>query len=269
MNKEPRIAVLYIALGRYITFWNDFYRSCEKNFLKQSSKTYYVFTDRECFDFMGNKNVVKVEQKKLGWPNDTLMRFRMFLSIEEILKDFDYIFFFNSNMEFVAKIGNEILPSEINNGLVMGLHPGFDKKKKEDFSYERNPESHAYVPYGEGKHYVQGCLNGGVSEAYLKLCRECSQNIDKDLNKQVIALWHDESHLNKYILDKTPLLLPETYLYPEAGHMFWKLNPSIKIIQRDKSRFKHGGFNYLRGINDNKISLVEYWIKKLNKDANK
>ena len=35
---KKRIAVLYIATGRYIVFWKNFYKSCEKYFLKDYQK---------------------------------------------------------------------------------------------------------------------------------------------------------------------------------------------------------------------------------------
>ena len=239
-----KIAVLYIALGRYDVFWNGFYKSCNKFFIPDAEKTYFVFTDSD--SICSSKDIVKIEHKNMGWPNNTLMRFDLFLSIKDKLKDFDYIFFFNANMEFVMPVGHEVLPDEkLNDGLVMGLHPGFAYKQKNEWTYERNPESMAYIPFDSGSHYVQGCINGGTSNAYLKLCKECSKNTHTDLEKGIVAVWHDESHLNKYILDKKPLILGCNYLWPE--NFPGKKPHNIKIIQRDKSNPKFGGIEFLRG----------------------
>lgn len=239
-----KIAVLYIALGRYDVFWDGFYKSCEKFFVPDIEKTYFVFTDSDCI--CSSKNVVKIEHENMGWPNNTLMRFDLFLSIKDKLKDFDYIFFFNGNMEFIMSVGHEVLPDEkLNNGLVMGLHPGFADRPKNEWTYERNPESTAYIPFDSGNYYVQGCLNGGTSKAYLKLCQECSKNTHTDLDKGIVAVWHDESHLNKYILDKNPLILGCNYLWPENFHS--EKTYDIKIIQRDKSNPVYGGVKWLRG----------------------
>lgn len=44
-NSVPeKIAILYIALGRYGVFWKDFYRSCEKYFLSDCKK--HIFYGR-------------------------------------------------------------------------------------------------------------------------------------------------------------------------------------------------------------------------------
>ena len=42
-----KIGILFIATGRYICFWKDFYKACEKYLLKNHEKTYFLFTDAE------------------------------------------------------------------------------------------------------------------------------------------------------------------------------------------------------------------------------
>lgn len=209
-----KIAILYVATGRYIAFWEDFYKTCEEFFVTDAQKTYFVFTDAGKIYAQDNENVIKIHQEKLGWPYDTLMRFKMFLTQEEKLKEHDYIFFFNANMKFVKPVGHEVLPDEEHCGLVAGLHPGNYKRPIDEVPYCRNEKSLAYIPYGQGKYYVQGCLNGGTRDAYLQFCKTCMENTQKDLDNGVIAEVHDESHLNKYVLDKNILVLPCNYLYP-------------------------------------------------------
>lgn len=264
-SNNTKIAILYIALGRYGVFWRDFYESAEKYFLPDVSKTYFLFTDNEKLEHDTDNNVIKIYQDKLGWPYDTLMRFDIFLTQEDKLAQFDYIFFFNANMQFVDLVGQEILPSDKNDGLAMGLHPGFYNKNINDFTYDRNLQSTAYIPYNSGRFYVQGCLNGGTADAYLKLCHVCSKNIKTDLDKNVIALWHDESHLNKYVLDKNPLIIPCNYLYPES----WDLpdfKDNIKIIQRDKNNPKYGGIEWLRGNTNIKQHVFDVVLCVASKD---
>lgn len=244
-----KIAILYVATGRYIAFWEDFYKSCEELFITDAQKTYFVFTDAENIYGQENDNVIKIHQEKLGWPYDTLMRFKMFLTQEEKLKEHDYIFFFNANMKFVQPVGHEVLPDEEHCGFVAGLHPGNYRRSIDEVPYCRNEKSLAYIPYGQGKYYVQGCLNGGTRDAYLEFCHTCMENTQKDLDNGVIAEVHDESHLNKYVLDKNILVLPCNYLYP-VGCYYPEYCDDIKIISRDKDSPKYGGTDYLRGVTD-------------------
>ena len=44
---DKKVAILYVATGRYICFFDDFYASMEKNFLPGVPKTYFVWTDCE------------------------------------------------------------------------------------------------------------------------------------------------------------------------------------------------------------------------------
>ena len=248
-----KIACLYVDTGRYTVFWRDFYLSAEKYFITEAQKDYFLFTDNEHIDFEEKENVIKIYQNKLGWPYDTLMRFDIFLSQEEKLKEYDYIFFFNANLEFEKTVATEVLPTDENDGLVVCMHPGFYNKKPEEYDYDRNQKSEAYIPLGHGKYYVAGGLNGGAAHEYLKLCRECSVMVHKDLDNNIIPLWHDESVLNKYVLNKKPLILDCRYLYPE-GKNLRPFKKDIKILIRDKANPKYGGHAYLRGDSDVKVT---------------
>lgn len=248
-----KIACLYIATGRYTVFWKDFYLSAEKYFITEAQKDYFLFTDNETVDFENNDNVFKIYQKKLGWPYDTMMRFDIFLTQKDKLQNYDYIFFFNANLELLQPVTAEVLPAAMSDGLVVCQHPGFYNKTNKDFTYERNPDSAAFIPQGAGYCYVAGGLNGGTAAAYLRLCQECSNMVHRDLDNGIVPLWHDESILNKYILDKKPLILDCRYLYPE-GKNLRPFKRDIKILIRDKSNPKYGGHAYLRGDSDVKIT---------------
>jgi hypothetical protein len=233
------IGLLIICTGRYNIFLNSLYESCEKHFLPKHKKTYYVFTEG---DVPINENVIKIYQEYMGFPNDTLKRFHLFHKNNNLLGREDYLFFLNANMLCVSEINEEIIPSQNNDNLMAVNHPGFYNKSNLDFTYERNISSNFYIPIGQGKHYYQGCFNGGSSTEFLKMSYQLSKLIDEDEMKGIIPIWWDESALNWYLRDRNPLLINSGYAYPEG----WELPMDKKIIQRDKN--KHGGYNYLRKI---------------------
>lgn len=230
------INVLTICTGKYTLFFEQFYTSCEKYFLKNHQKKYYVFTDGVINNY---ENVIIIQQPKLGWPYDTMMRFKMFNSIEHLL-DGDYIFFFNINMKFLKEIREEVLPGKDNNYLMGVNHPGFYNKKKEEFSYERRKLSNFYIPLDKGSIYYQGCFNGGRKKEFMRMSNILEKLIDDDLSKNIIPIWHDESALNWYYLNLNPLTLDPSYSYPESQSIPF----DKKIIQIDKSKI--GGHLYLR-----------------------
>lgn len=227
------IAILYICTGKYSAFWKRFYLSFEKRFLKDCSKEYFVFTDATDIYQMEAENVHIIHQKQLGWPDDTLMRFHMFWRIREELKLFNYIFFFNANCYCRRKINKkEFLPGK--EGLLFVQHPGMYNKKPEEFTYERNEDSLAYIPMGAGKVYICGGINGGKSQEFLMVIDELRKRIDEDKQQGIIAVYHDESHINKYAFEHPEFkLLSPSYCYPEG----WKLPFKKKIIVLEKSNY--------------------------------
>lgn len=254
--KKPKVAILYIALGRYICFWKDFYESCEKHLLN-CDKHYFIWTDNKSFDYCDAKNVTVSGAKKMGWPFDTVLRFEMFLQRQKELRKYDYVYFFNANMLFVNDVDlAEIAPQSWHeSGIVAGVHPFFYKSDNPDIlPYERRCQSTAAVPYGIGKYYVCGAFNGGRVDAFLKMCKVLSKNVQTDLNNGIEAIVDDESHLNAYLADKEFLLAGRAYGFPEGQlrHIRSKERDLIKIISRHKENPKYGGVRWLRGQTDRK-----------------
>ncbi len=231
-----RIAILYICTGIYNQFFDDFYKTCEKYFLSKYHHEYFVFTDDTTLGQADNVNLIYRECS--GFPMDSLMRFEMFLTIEDQLKSFDYIYFFNSNSLFLSEVkDSEILPNS--SGLVGAEWPGKRKPFKHPmfYPYERNSLSKAYIkPRIEPPYiYFMGGINGGTSKEYLKMIRTLAENIQNDLNIGIIAKVHDESHINAYFHEHQPKILTSEYCWPEE----WKPSCSPKIIFRDKVRLNN------------------------------
>ena len=213
-----KIGIFYIAIGQYATFFESFYLSCEKYFIPGAKKEYFVFTNRDN-EFFSSPSVHRIQQEDMGWPDNTLKRFHLFCSVSDDASKCDYLFFFNADLEFVRPVLQSALPE---NGLVVTLHPGFYNATPEKFSYDRNTDTLACIPEGEGKIYVCGGVNGGRADAYLAMSRELMRRVDDDYRRGVVARWHDESHLNRYILDlqKTEYMVWDPgYCYPDFYDM--------------------------------------------------
>ncbi len=229
-----KVAILYICTGIYSQFWNGFYESCNKYFLKDiADKHYFVFTDDA--SICQQEDITVVPKKFEGFPDDSLYRFRTFLWKEDELKTFDYIFFFNSNIRFISPVGVGILPSD-EEGLVGFRGPGSFKYEKTPsmYGFERNKHSTAYIPPFKGPYkYYSGAANGGTSSAYLAMTRQLCKNVQKDKDNGIVALVHDESHINSYMHNHKPKELGVEYMWPESD----VVPPSVKILLIDKTKF--------------------------------
>ena len=127
----------------------------------------------------------------------------------------------------------EFLPAK--DQLLVTLHPGFFNKRSAWLPYDRNPRSSAYVSFysPKAKSYFCGGLNGGGTVRYLKLIRDLDRQICEDDRKDVVALWHDESHLNRYMLtQKNYKVLSPSYAYPEDWDM--PFEPKLLLLGKRK-----------------------------------
>ncbi|SDB80895.1 family 6 glucosyltransferase [Acinetobacter boissieri] len=250
-----RVAILYIATGRYTVFWDGFFKSAEKYLLLESQKEYFIFTDTPHV-LQENERVHQHFQSKLGWPFDTLKRFEIFLSIKDQLKGFDFIYFFNGNTEFVTEITEqEFLPLDKQQNLTLLHQPHLFHRRPRHFPYDRNKESLACIPYNEGMYYFTGALNGGKASAYLEMCEQLNKNTNIDLKNNVIALFHDESHLNRYVLGRDDVKILDPY-FAKGETEYWK--HASKVMFSDKTHYRFGGHDYLRGESDHKITQDEW-----------
>lgn len=250
-----KIGILYVGIGKYIRLWDKFYSSCESMFLPQYEKKYFIFTDYPL------KNVTNVQvsfQEDLGWPKNVLFRYQMFLRHKEELKHFDYLFFFNGNTEFLQIITpEEFLPTEKEALTGLGWHT-YRNKPLRKYHYERRKNSQAYIPYNSGEHYYQGGLIGGESKAYIELLEQCSLMTETDLKRNITARWHDESYLNKYLLDKQIKILSTEYGRPQE----WTVPPTPKIIFRDKNTIL--GASYICSLKKrNRLKLISKAIRNI------
>ena len=209
-----KVAILYICTGRYAQFFDGFYKSAEQYLLQGVEKRYFVFTDQE--QLTEAANVELLIRPCRGFPEDSLFRFDRFLEIKDKLKDYDYTFFFNANMRFVAPVGEELLEER----LTAVLHPGYYDKPEWRYPYERNKQSKAYIPPHEDDYnYYMGSLNGGKTEDYLALAETCSQHIHEDWEQGIVAIYHDESHLNRYLREHRCKALSPAYAYIEGEEL--------------------------------------------------
>lgn len=243
------IGILYICTGPYRLFWEDFYTTFEKNFLPDVNKHYFVFTDASEIYAQDKENVSITKIVNQPWPLITLLKFETFLKIENEISKCDYLFYANANVvcdDIVTS--EEFLPRE-HEELSVTNASGYFEKSKLTFPYERSKKSLAYIPWNCGEYYVCGGMICGKSDAFIKMSKILKSNIEEDLKRNVIAKWHDESHINRYIINKKDIrVLHPMYCYPVGFKVSYprKISGVSKEAKFDVRTFKG---QYLRKSN--------------------
>jgi histo-blood group ABO system transferase len=224
-----KVGLLIMATGKYTTFLPALCASADKYFLPNHERTYFIFTDGHVPE---SDNIVRIEQKRLGWPYDTMMRFKVYRDAAHHFADCDYLFACDADMLFVNTFGQEILGER-----VATRHPGYCMPHQLHDDYETNPQSRACIAPGQGSYYFAGGFYGGSTQEFLAMACTCVENIELDLAHGIIAKWHDESHLNRYFLDNPPtVILSPSYCFPED----WDLPfvPRLLALSKNHKEFQ-------------------------------
>lgn len=202
-----KIGIITIATGRYFEefiphlrasieeyfHWND----CEIQF--------YCFTDAT----IQIGGVINIPIKHFAWPFSTLLRYRWIAQHLDILQHQDFLLYMDADMKVVSSPPLSIF----HHPLIAVRHPGYLDTPG---AFEIDRQDSCYVAPPLRKNYYQGCFWGGKTAQFVKLIKALDQQVDNDLGRGKIPIWHDESYLNHYLATHPCHALPSTYAWPEG-----------------------------------------------------
>jgi histo-blood group ABO system transferase len=151
----------------------------------------------------------------MTYPDATYLRYHVFCDHLKFLDQYDYLFYSDADMLFVAPVTpDEILSA----GITATEHPGYVGQQGNP---ETRKESTAYCP--QVRQYFCGGFNGGTKQAFLNMAVNIKWDITQDQKNGIQAVWFDESHTNRYLYDNPPTkVLSPSFCYPESEYK----NPS-------------------------------------------
>ncbi len=235
-----KIAINVIATNKYINFIDGLCDSIANCLFKESEITLIVYSNLHIPNEVISKhpkfNFVSKHIEHEKWPFTTLKRFEYFLMAKEDILACDYAFYVDADSLFINETKEDILPPS---GMIGTIHPCLHQGVG---TPERNPQSKAYIPQNANNRYFCGGFFGGKSEDFINVSEHIKKNIDDDYSRNIIAIWHDESHLNKYFFQDPPAKILE-WPYAAAENLV-KPTENSGILFLDKN--SRGGVNFYR-----------------------
>tara|TARA_X000000368_G_scaffold337227_1_gene275017 strand:+ start:993 stop:1712 length:720 start_codon:yes stop_codon:yes gene_type:complete len=236
-----KVAITFIGTNKYLDFLPQYYENIEKYFLPNTEKVILAFTDGELNDVPRNLKVYK--QEHLDWPYITLKRFEIINKARDVIDECDWLIFIDADALVVDKISEYEF---FRDKPLFGVHHpchflGMEPHTKAPGAYEQNPKCEAYVDTSNGLPpiYWQGCLWGGKVPEVCAMIDELEARVNRDLDNDIVALWHDETQINRYFLERTEdvhTFGPE-FAFPEVFEAQCNFSPKIVHLAKDNSKY--------------------------------
>ena len=235
--------------------------SAEKVSTREDKITFLVFTDNpeaaEKFArSLSNTSVKVFEIPPYKWPEATLLRYQIFESHMDEL-NFDILMHLDADMLFASSPWDRIRKQLISSSICLVEHPGFWRPmgKRRIFLYLSNPLlrlrdlrlklkiggigaweirriSSAYVEKNLRRTYVCGGTWFGLNVPVVDLLKTLAENVRLDLDKKIIAVWHDESHLNKWSAENLHSFENPELCFDETYPQLKQLSPTIVAVRK-------------------------------------
>jgi hypothetical protein len=237
-----KVAIAFIGTGKYLNFLPKYYENIQKHFLPNSEKTFLVFTDGQLEELPSN--IIPYYQEHLEWPFITLKRFEIINRARDIIEKNDWFVFIDADALVIDDISEDEFFTE---KPFFGVHHPCHFMKMNPHTqppgaFDTNERSEAYVNTTEEfpDIYYQGCLWGGRVPEVCKMIDTLEERTNKDLKNNIVALWHDESHINKFFIEnkKSVHCLGPEYAYPEIFSSYCNFEPKIVHLAKDNSKYQ-------------------------------
>ena len=106
-------------------------------------------------------------------------------------------------------------------------------------AFETNKKSLAAVTREDDTNILARVSLGGKLPYVLGMIKELARRTTDDETRDMIALWHDESHLNKFFSEQKKYVhtLEPQFAYPEIFSEYCEFEPKIVHLAKENSKY--------------------------------
>lgn len=221
----PSLGIVSVATNIYLEYWKVQAASVDRNVPGDLQITIHIFTDRpeEANKFgltLTNLNVKAHRIPSYGWPEATLYRYRIFSEHLDHISE-DVVMYLDADMLVHESLQPSYFLNAAADRATLVRHPGYYRPKgfrriglylrkpgliiSDVYSslrlgglgaWETNPSSAAFVGRKRRHAYYCGGTWWAPRKVFESLVSELDLRVTRDEEKGVMAIWHDESHIN-------------------------------------------------------------------------
>ncbi|CAN2170463.1 Glycosyl transferase, family 6 [Candidatus Nanopelagicaceae bacterium] len=261
--------VIMVATNNYLELWKLTVASLLSKKVLSGDISIHLLTDQpEAAQLWWNMQSTHAELliyeiPPYKWPEATLLRYEVMADVLDKIKN-PILIYLDSDMIVQPEFLTSLEPMTWQNGVAVVCHPGFYRAKgfvglreriKNPFlltqdvrflfrvgvgmgTWETRRNSRAFVPRANRKTYVHGAIWMGENGAFKEMVCVLAENVQVDLQNGLIAIWHDESHLNWYCSNNIISILDSRFSwYPEYKHLR-HFSPLIRSMNKPEMNFE-------------------------------
>ena len=244
MLGEFSLGIVSIATNGYIKYWESMVDSANKNLIDKSRVTFHLFTDDYEQANIFSKRYIDFSFKfytieSLKWPEATLHRYRIYSEFSNHFAE-SHLMHLDSDMLIIGDFLEHVFSNPQDLSMRLVKHPGFfrpnglrrltyyfkvPRQLVGDLrmylvqgglgAWENRVESTAYVPREKRESYFCGGVWFGARASFISLVKELEITERKDSESGVMAVWHDESHLNNWATKNRHVSYPPSLCFDE------------------------------------------------------
>lgn len=252
--------IFTIATGKYLDYFALQLPQIAKHYAPGKTVQIIVATDRKNFRPLPEDTRLSVEyvgSPSYTWPEITLLRYEQILANRKLIRG-RTLMWLDTDMEFLNDVNHELIVGS-GDSINYALHPGFVwssskanwlnpfelmrqsapwflawlKGQKGPGTWETNKTSQAFVPVRKRMNYAHGAVWGGLTEHVMELVEVLATRTRDDYERGIVAVWHDESHLNWYVANRNAKPFPLGF---SAWKKAWQFDESSSFFNSlDKS----------------------------------
>jgi hypothetical protein len=187
----------------------------------------------------------------------TLLRYQIYLAESDKFTE-DFLMHLDADMIATSNGESIFRSSDWAGGMIFVAHPGYWRERgtrarlkfylkfpmiaSKDFvkklrigaigAWETNMQSSAFVPRNSRRNYACGGVWIGNRDKFIDFLQVMSVNVQKDLKLNIVAKWHDESHLNWWVSKYKLNLRDPDFCFDPTYKNLAKINGVITAVQK-------------------------------------